>query len=117
MTCSKSKKWLILIMTCSKSAKCKFSKMGIHGEWLIFFWLVNYLLSAVSFPAKKNESQKEYMEMGRYFHLGAHLKCAGTVTFILLLLYTFIHSIDISDIFMSGSYLFITTNRKFFLRE
>ena len=84
MTCSKSEKWLILIMTCSKSVKCKFSKMGIHGEWLIFFWLVNYLVSAVSFPAKKNESQKEYMEMGRYFHLGAHLKCAGTVTFILL---------------------------------
>ena len=39
----------------------------------------------MTWPAKKNGSQKGYIEMKGFFHLGTHLKCAGMVTFILLL--------------------------------
>ena len=66
-------------MTCSKSAKCKFS---IHGCLIL---CVKKVVSVVTWPAKKNGSQKGYIEMKGFFHLGTHLKCAGMVTFILLL--------------------------------
>ena len=38
----------------------------------------------MTWPAKKNESKKGYVEIKGFFHYGTHLKCAGTVTFILL---------------------------------
>ena len=38
----------------------------------------------MSHPTKKMSPKKGYMEIGGYFYLGTHIKCAGLVTFILL---------------------------------
>ena len=42
------------------------------------------LVSVVSVATKKMSPKKEYVEMEGYFYLGTHIKCAGSVTFILL---------------------------------
>ena len=41
----------------------------------------------MSLAAKNMSPKKGYIEMGGYFYLGTHIKCTGTVTFILLTLY------------------------------
>ena len=59
------------------------TEFSIHGECLILH--INWVVSVVTLPAKKKESQKGYIEMNWFFHPGIHLKCAGMVTFTLLL--------------------------------
>ena len=45
----------------------------------------NNQFSIAPFPTKKMSPKKGYIEMEGFFYLQTHLKCAGSVTFILLI--------------------------------